>query len=69
MAMAEGVITQRVPFGRDTPGQLRRALRLSPDRKERRMHSRCGEQIQNSRRPLSIGTIVEGQIDWIKRCC
>ena len=65
MPVAEGVITDRVPGGRDASHQPRFALRTLADREESRMHARLREQIQDLRRPAGIRTVVERQVDGL----
>ena len=59
--MAPGVAADLVPCGDDLPHQRRLCLRVAADEKEGRMNLAAGQNVEQTRRPGGIGTVVKGE--------
>src|SRR5579864_3255586 len=62
-AMAVAMESHHVPLGSDLRRELRAPLRLFADQEENRPHRLALENLKHRRRPLGMGTVVEGQRD------
>ncbi len=61
VGMREGMVPHHVPLGELALHQIRPRLRVLADEEEDRLHSARVEQIEDLRRPLRVGPVVEGE--------
>ena len=69
MAMTERVIPDRVPGRGNGAHQRRLALHPFANGEERGVHARLCKHVEDLRRPARIRTVVEREIDGLRRHC
>ncbi len=65
--MRVGVAPQFIAVRKNALHQRRIGLRIRADHEERRLHVLAFENVENLRRPLGIGAVVEGERDLLLR--
>src|SRR3974390_3411548 len=63
--MRVGVIAELMALGEDSLDQSRTRLGVAADDEKRRLHMFGFEDIEDLRRPLRIGTVIECQCDFL----
>ena len=67
--MTERVIPDRVPGRGNGAHQRRFALHAFADGEEGGVHARLRKHVEDLRRPARIRTVVEGEVDVLRRHC